>query len=97
MRKSLPALLLSTMLVGANVAIVPQVLAKTTTSVKSETPGVAPQYDTTHVYVNPEDFDKFTDSLVATFGGTFSGHSNTKPDHFPTCIDPSRNIVCIRF
>lgn len=34
MRKSLPALLLSTMLVGANVAIVPQVLAKTTTSVK---------------------------------------------------------------
>ena len=30
---------------------------------------VGPQYDTTHVYVAPEDFDKFTDSLVATFGG----------------------------
>jgi hypothetical protein len=28
-----------------------------------------PQYDTAHVYVAPEDFDKFTDSLVATFGG----------------------------
>lgn len=27
------------------------------------------QYDTTHVYVAPEDFDKFTDSFVATFGG----------------------------
>lgn len=72
MRKSLSALLLSTMLVGTNVAFVPQVLAKTTTSVKVEAPGVAPQYDTTHVYVNPEDFDKFTDSLVATFGGTKS-------------------------
>ncbi|SAL08950.1 lactoylglutathione lyase [Caballeronia sordidicola] len=30
---------------------------------------VGPQYDTTHVYVAPEDFDKFTDSFVATFGG----------------------------
>ncbi|WP_408183521.1 MULTISPECIES: glyoxalase [Paraburkholderia] len=30
---------------------------------------VGPQYDTTHVYVAPEDFDRFTDSLVATFGG----------------------------
>jgi predicted enzyme related to lactoylglutathione lyase len=33
---------------------------------------VAPQYDTTHVYVAPEDFDRFTDSLVATFGGSKS-------------------------
>jgi predicted enzyme related to lactoylglutathione lyase len=30
---------------------------------------VGPQYDTTHVYVAPEDFKKFTDSFVATFGG----------------------------
>ncbi|MEX3933993.1 glyoxalase [Paraburkholderia phymatum] len=30
---------------------------------------VGPQYDTTHVYVAPDDFDKFTDSFVATFGG----------------------------
>jgi hypothetical protein len=30
---------------------------------------VGPQYDTTHVYVAPEDFDRFTDSLIATFGG----------------------------
>lgn len=30
---------------------------------------VGAQYDTTHVYVAPEDFDKFTDSFVATFGG----------------------------
>jgi len=31
---------------------------------------VGPQYDTTHVYVAPEDFDRFVASLVATFGGT---------------------------
>jgi hypothetical protein len=33
---------------------------------------VEPQYDTTHVYVAPEDFDRFVASLVATFGGTTS-------------------------
>jgi len=31
---------------------------------------VAPQYDSTHVYVAPEDFDRFVASLIATFGGT---------------------------
>jgi hypothetical protein len=34
--------------------------------------GVAPQYDTTHVYVSPEDFDRLVASLLATFGGTSS-------------------------
>jgi predicted enzyme related to lactoylglutathione lyase len=33
---------------------------------------VGPQYDTTHVYVAPVDFDRFVASLVATFGGTTS-------------------------
>jgi len=38
----------------------------------AETKGiaVAPQYDTTHVYVSPKDFDRFVASLIATFGGT---------------------------
>jgi hypothetical protein len=31
---------------------------------------VGPQYDTTHVYVAPEDFDRLVASLLATFGGT---------------------------
>ena len=31
---------------------------------------VGPQYDSTHVYVAPEDFDRFVASLIATFGGT---------------------------
>ena len=34
--------------------------------------GVGPQYDTTHVYVRPEDFDRFVSSLLTTFGGTAS-------------------------
>ncbi len=31
---------------------------------------VAPQYDTTHVYVAPEDVDSFVRSFLGTFGGT---------------------------
>jgi hypothetical protein len=31
--------------------------------------GVAAQYDTTHVYVAPEDVDKFAASFLSTFGG----------------------------
>src|SRR6266404_9635890 len=31
--------------------------------------GVGPQYDTTHVYVAPDDVDKFAASFTATFGG----------------------------
>ncbi len=33
---------------------------------------VGPQYDTTHVYVASEDFDRFVASFTATFGGTTS-------------------------
>jgi hypothetical protein len=33
---------------------------------------VGPQHDTTHVYVAPEDFDRFVASLIATFGGKTS-------------------------
>jgi hypothetical protein len=38
------------------------------------TPNVAvsPQYDTTHVYVPPAEFDRFVASVLATFGGTAS-------------------------
>ena len=40
----------------------------------ADTPNVAvgPQYGSTHVYVAPEDFDRFVASVVATFGGTAS-------------------------
>jgi predicted enzyme related to lactoylglutathione lyase len=44
------------------------------TSPAASSPAVAvgPQYDTTHVYVAPEDFDRFVTSIVATFGGSTS-------------------------
>jgi predicted enzyme related to lactoylglutathione lyase len=47
--------------------------------------GVGPQYDTTHVYVRPEDFDGFVSSLVATFGGT-----TTKQGVFTVTPTPSK-------
>jgi predicted enzyme related to lactoylglutathione lyase len=40
------------------------------TAPESVSVAVGPQYDTTHVYVAPEDFDRFVASLLATFGGT---------------------------
>src|SRR5689334_17030539 len=48
--------------------------AQTTAHRRSATPDVAvgPQYDTTHVYIAPEDFDRFVSSVLATFGGTTS-------------------------
>jgi predicted enzyme related to lactoylglutathione lyase len=50
----------------------PHVSAFAQSAQTAETASVAvgPQYDTTHVYVSPEDFDRFVASLIATFGGT---------------------------
>ena len=42
------------------------------TGVDPQNVAVGPQYQTTHVYVAPQDFDRFVASLVATFGGTTS-------------------------
>jgi predicted enzyme related to lactoylglutathione lyase len=44
--------------------------AQSTQTAESVSVAVGPQYDTTHVYVAPEDFDRFVASLLATFGGT---------------------------
>src|SRR5262244_3668631 len=49
--------------------------------------GVGAQYDTTHVYVQPADFDKFVASLVATFGGT-----TTKQGVFTVTPTPSKTM-----
>src|ERR1700740_2982379 len=48
---------------------------------------VGPQYDTTHVYVSPQDFDRFVASLIATFGGT-----TTKQGDFTETPTPSSNM-----
>jgi len=49
--------------------------------------GVGTQYDTTHVYVQPEEFDKFVASLLATFGGT-----TTKQGVFTVTPTPSKTM-----
>jgi hypothetical protein len=58
----------------------------TVTDVPAASPSLAvgPQYDTTHVYVAPEDFDRFIDALVATFGGTKSKASVTSVTPTPS-------------
>jgi hypothetical protein len=55
----------------------------------TKAPGVAvgPQYDTTHVYVAPQDFDGFVASLIATFGGT-----TTKQGVFTVTPTPSSTM-----
>jgi hypothetical protein len=54
---------------------------------ESEGTAVAPQYDTTHVYVAPQDFDRFVASLIATFGGT-----TTKQGVFTVTPTPSSTM-----
>src|ERR1700753_1752950 len=56
-------------------------------STSAPNPGVAPQHDTTHVYVAPEDFDRFVTSLIATFGGT-----TTKQGVFTVTPTPSSTM-----
>src|SRR5690242_12938545 len=46
-------------------------------TVETVSVGVGPQYDTTHVYVAPEDFDRFVASVLATFGGATSKQVTT--------------------
>jgi predicted enzyme related to lactoylglutathione lyase len=67
MRKSTVLLILSSLLLWE---VRPVQSAPPDIAVQSETVAVGPQFDTTHVYVAPEDFDRFVASLIATFGGT---------------------------
>ncbi len=73
--RSLGAIAIAVLLGAASAGQFPlptsaQVVAHAATATPSV--AVAPQYDTTHVYVAPEDFDRFVASLIATFGGTTS-------------------------
>jgi predicted enzyme related to lactoylglutathione lyase len=54
---------------------------------KTAAVAVGPQYDTTHVYVTPRDFDRFVASLIATFGGT-----TTKQGVFTVTPTPSSTM-----
>src|SRR6516165_6860208 len=61
---------------------------------KAGTPDLAvgPQYDTTHVYVAPTDFDRFVTSLIATFGGGAS-----KKGVFTVTPTPSKTMSQLVF
>lgn len=87
-RSALLALALATGLVAAPAAFAkpPVPLAATPTL------AVGPQYDTMHVYVAPEDFDRFTDSFVATFGG-----SKSKQGVFQVTPTPSQTMSQLVF
>jgi len=54
------------------VARAPNAGGATPSPASSPLAAVGPQYDTTHVYVPPDDFDRFVASFLATFGGTTS-------------------------
>src|ERR1700683_3136665 len=51
---------------------------------------VGPQYDSTHVYVAPEDLDRFVASFVGTFGGTGSKAG-------VTTVTPTPSETVLRF
>src|SRR6201989_3051339 len=63
-RRPIKFVLLASLLSGASAAV-----AKDAARLSASQVGVGAQYDTTHVYVAPEDVDKFATSFLATFGG----------------------------
>jgi predicted enzyme related to lactoylglutathione lyase len=60
--------LIRTLLVSL-LAVVPHAKARDAAPTTAPQIGVGAQYDTTHVYVAPENVDRFVASFVATFGG----------------------------
>ena len=63
------------------------IFAQSPKTAKTAAVAVGPQYDTTHVYVSPQDFDRFVASLIATFGGT-----TTKQGVFTVTPTPSSTM-----
>jgi predicted enzyme related to lactoylglutathione lyase len=59
----LRVMLISLLVVGSNA------IARNPSPATASQIGVGPQYDTTHVYVAPDDVDNFAKSFLATFGG----------------------------
>jgi hypothetical protein len=81
-----------TALLAATFALVPSAgiseAAQAHTAQAPSNWAVGPQYDSTHVYVAPEDVDRFVASFVGTFGGTASKAVVTSVT--PT---PSENVL----
>jgi predicted enzyme related to lactoylglutathione lyase len=66
--RGLSATVLTILLVIGSVSVA--VGQQKATSNAAPNVAVGPQYDTTHVYVTPADFDHFVASVLTTFGGT---------------------------
>ncbi|HEX7781283.1 MAG TPA: glyoxalase [Sphingobium sp.] len=60
------------LMVATALVVISPAAAPAKSGVASADYSVGPQYDTTHVYVAPEDFDRFVASFNATLGGTSS-------------------------
>jgi hypothetical protein len=71
----------------ASQSLLPIAFAQRAQATGTTNVAVAPQYDTTHVYVAPQDFDRFVASLIATFGGT-----TTKQGVFTVTPTPSSTM-----
>ena len=71
----------------ASQSLLPIAFAQRAQATGTANVAVAPQYDTTHVYVAPQDFDRFVASLIATFGGT-----TTKQGVFTVTPTPSSTM-----
>jgi hypothetical protein len=70
-RASLISVVLLVLMFGST-GVVCQSAAQKNPIAGSPDVAVGAQYDSTHVYVGPEDFDHFVSSVVATFGGSTS-------------------------
>jgi hypothetical protein len=67
--RAAPVLALAAILLGSTSGVI---LAQNAAAPQTPAVAVGPQYDTTHVYVTAENFDRFTASVVSTFGGSMS-------------------------
>lgn len=76
--RALPLAVVSLVLIFGSARVAVGQRAESKNPVAS-TPDVAvgAQYDSTHVYVAPQDFDRFVGSVVATFGGSTSKQAVT--------------------
>jgi hypothetical protein len=85
--RSLTAVVILVTLGVASHCLLPSGVAQSARATRTANFAVGPQYDTTHVYVAPEDFDRFVASLIATFGGT-----TTKQGVFTVTPTPSSTM-----
>ena len=89
LNKILAATVVAVLLTGgvAIQSLLPIAVAQSAQTTGTANVAVGPQYDTAHVYVAPEDFDRFVASLIATFGGT-----TTKQGVFTVTPTPSETM-----